>query len=117
MCTNPHALWKLADLVTLEEPEYDVSKWTMVQPTDDPDWLSKSHIEVAWPTMHVQLAYAKRLEDIQPDAAKILARISFETDMISDFIYQVSELKRDPSDIADDWMVDNADRVKGWLAY
>ncbi len=117
MCTNPHALWKLADLVTLEEPEYDASKWTMVQPTDDPDWLSKSNIEVAWPTMHVQLAYAKRLEDIQPDAAKILARISFETDMISDFIYQVSELKRDPSDIADDWMVDNADRVKSWLAY
>ncbi len=117
MCTQPHSLWKLADLVVLDEPAYDESKWTMVQPTEDPDWLSKSNIEVAWPTMHVQLAYAKRIRDSQPDAAKILDRISFETLMISDFIYQVTELKRDPGDVADEWMVNNADRVKGWLAY
>ena len=117
MCTQPHALWKLADLVMLDEPAYDESKWTMVQPTDDPDWLEKSHIEVAWPTLYVQLAYATRLRDSQPDAAKILERISFETLMVSDFIYQVTELKRDPGDVADEWIEANADRVKGWLAY
>jgi glycine betaine/proline transport system substrate-binding protein len=114
MCVIPHAMWKIADLVVLEEPEYDESKWNMIQPTEDPDWLEKAHVEVAWPEMNVQLAYAKRLETDQAAAAEILSRISFQTEEISDFIFQATELKRDPADIAGDWMKANPDRIRGW---
>ena len=65
--------------------------------------------------MNVQLAYAKRLETDQAAAAEILSRISFETEEISDFIFQATELKRDPVDIAADWMEANPDRIRGWL--
>ncbi len=117
MCVKPHAMWKVADLVMLEEPPYDESKWVMVQPTDDPDWLNKSNIEVAWPEMNVQLAYAKRLETDQEDVANILSRISFETEEVSNFIYQVGQLNREPGDVADDWIEANPDRVSGWLGF
>lgn len=117
MCVKPHAMWKVADLVMLEEPPYEESKWTMVQPTDDPDWLNKSDIEVAWPPMQVQLAYAKRLEADQKDVADVLSRISFETEEVSDFIYQVGELKREPEDVADAWIEDHPDRVRNWLGF
>ena len=117
VCIRPHSMWKIADLVALDEPPYDKSKWTMVQPTDDPNWLAKSHIEVAWPQMHVQLAYSKHLEEAQPAAAELLKRVYFDTEMIDDFIFQVIEKKRDPDEIADEWLGANQDRVREWLNY
>lgn len=117
VCIRPHAKWKIADLVRLEEPPHDEAKWTMVQPTDDPNWLEKSDIEVSWPQMNVQLAYAKYLEETQPAAAEILKRVYFDTEMIDDFIFQMIEEKRQPGDIADEWLEANQDRVREWLNY
>ena len=41
-CYTPHHVFALHDLVILEEPAYDASKWMVIQPTDDPQWLEKS---------------------------------------------------------------------------
>lgn len=117
MCVRPHSMWKIADLIRLEEPAYDESKWTMVQPTDDPNWLQKSDIEVSWPQMKVQLAYATRLEEAYPKAAEILSRVYFDTEMIDDFNFEVIEAKRDPGEVADEWIANNQDRVREWLNY
>ena len=41
-CYSPHYIFVTQDLHVLEEPAHDPSTWTIVQPTDDPDWLEKS---------------------------------------------------------------------------
>lgn len=41
-CYTPHHMFALHKLVILKEPKYDASKWHVIHPTDDPDWLAKS---------------------------------------------------------------------------
>lgn len=116
-CVRPNAMHMIADLVQLEEPAYKEDEWVMVTPTDDANWLEKSDIEVAWPPINVHVAYATRLKDSHPEAAAILSRVSFETEMINEFIFQVMEEKKEPQAVADAWLEAHNDRVKGWLNY
>lgn len=116
-CVRPNAMYMIADLVPLEEPAYDEAKWQMISPTEDPDWLTKSNVEVGWPAINVHVAYAKRLESEHPDAAAIFSRMGFETEMIDEFIFQVMEQKQEPQAVADAWLEANQDRVRTWLGY
>ncbi|MDX1540879.1 MAG: glycine betaine ABC transporter substrate-binding protein, partial [Geminicoccaceae bacterium] len=43
-CYSPHHIFIQYDLVMLEEPAYDESKWTMLQPDEDPQWFEKSSV-------------------------------------------------------------------------
>lgn len=115
LCFAPHLMFQLADLVKLEEPEYDESKWTMVQPTDDPDWLEKSDIEVAFPPMHIQIAYAASLEEDHPRVAEIFAGIQLDTETVNGWVYDIVEGRISAEDVIDTWMATNQDRVNGWL--
>lgn len=117
LCFAPNLMFELADLVQLDEPPYDEAKWTMVQPTDDPNWLEKSNIEVAYPPINIQIAYAKRLEDEAPRAAEILRGVQLDTEMINDWNYKIVEEKQKAEDVVDTWMAENEDRVKGWLGF
>ena len=36
-CYTPHHMFALHELVILEEPAYDEAKWTVIQPTNDPE--------------------------------------------------------------------------------
>lgn len=116
-CVRPNAMNMIADLVALEEPPYEEGKWNMVSPTEDPNWLEKSDVEVGWPPINVHVAYATRLKDDQPEAAAIFSRIGFETEMIDEFIFQVLEEKQEPQAVADAWLAANQDRVRSWLGY
>lgn len=115
LCFAPHLMFQLADLVELEQPPYDKSKWKMVQPTEDPDWLEKSEITVSNPPLKIQIAYAKRLEDESPRAVEILRGIQLDTEMISTWNYKIVEDKRAVEEVVDEWMDANKDRVNGWL--
>ena len=117
LCFAPHMMFQLAELVQLEEPAYEESKWTMVQPTDDPDWLAKSNIEVAYPPIKIQIAYATRLEEAHPRAVEILRGIQLDTATVNDWNFKIIELKEDPEEVVDAWMAANPDRVKGWLGF
>ena len=117
LCFAPHMMFQLAELVQLEEPAYEESKWTMVQPTEDPDWLAKSNIEVAYPPIKIQIAYATRLAEAHPRVGEILRGIQLDTAMINDWNYKIVEQKRDAEEVVDEWMTANPDRVKGWLGF
>ena len=117
LCFAPHMMFQLAELVQLEEPAYDESKWTMVQPTDDPDWLAKSNIEVAYPPIKIQIAYASRLDEAHPRVVEILRGIQLDTAMVNDWNYKIIEQKQSPEAVVDAWMAENPDRVKGWLGF
>ena len=57
-CYTPNHVFAMHDLVILEEPAYDASKWTVIQPTDDPQWLEKSDAPVAWDLAYLHVHYA-----------------------------------------------------------
>ena len=74
-CYTPNHVFALHDLVILEEPDYDESKWTMIQPTDDPDWLEKSSTPVAWDLAYLHIHFATSLNDSHPEVAAMLSKV------------------------------------------
>ena len=114
-CYTPNQMFAQFDLVVLNEPAYDEAQWTVIQPTDDPDWLEKSSAPVAWETAKLHIHYATALEEAQPAAAAMLANVSFDTDTVSQMTYALVVDKMDPAEFATQWIAENGDRVDGWL--
>ena len=114
-CYSPHHMFKLHDLVQLEEPAYDASKWNVKQPTDGADWLEVSSAPVAWPTAYLHIHYSAELASKYPDAAKMLAQVTFSSKDISDMTYALVVDKRDPGDFAKEWLSANTSSVDDWL--
>jgi len=114
-CYTPHHMFALHELVILKEPAYDESKWTVVQPTDDPEWLDKSDAAVAWNTAKLHIHYATSLESDQPEAANMLSKVKLDTDIVSAMTYALVVDKQDPAEFAKKWVADNADTVDSWL--
>ncbi|MBX2879021.1 MAG: hypothetical protein KTR32_03760 [Granulosicoccus sp.] len=114
-CYTPHHMFALHELVILKEPAYDDSKWMVIQPTDDPEWLEKSDAGVAWNTAYLHIHYAAELENSQPEAAKMLSQVELNTDIVSAMTYALVVEKQDPEEFAKKWVADNADVVDSWL--
>ncbi len=114
-CYTPNHVFALHDLVILEEPAYDESKWTMIQPTDDPDWLEKSSTPVAWDLAYLHIHYANSLNDSHPEVASMLGSVKLDTDLVSAMTYAIVVDKVDTAEYAKQWVSDNADLVNSWL--
>ena len=114
-CYTPHHMFALHELVILKEPAHDEAQWTVIQPTDDPEWLSKSSAPVAWSTAYLHIHYAASLEADQPEAAAMLANVSLDTDTVSAMTYALVVDKQDPAEFAAKWVDENADTVDSWL--
>lgn len=114
-CYTPHHMFALHELVILKEPAYDEAQWTVIQPTDDPEWLSKSNAPVAWNTAYLHIHYATSLEADQPEAAAMLSKVSLDTTTVSAMTYALVVDKQDPAEFAAKWVEDNADLVDSWL--
>ncbi len=114
-CYTPHHMFALHELVILKEPAYDEAKWTVIQPTDDPEWLEKSDAGVAWNTAFLHIHYATALEESQPEAAKMLSQVALDTDIVSAMTYALVVEKQDPEAYAKQWVADNASTVDSWL--
>jgi len=114
-CYGPHHMFQLHELVQLEEPTYDKSRWTMVQPTDDPDWFNKSKIDVAWPPTKVHIAYSKTLETRAPEVAALLGNIQMNSALVSAWTYALVVDKEEPAEYAKKWVSENTEIVNKWL--
>ena len=114
-CYTPHHMFALHELVILEEPKYDASKWKVIQPTDDPQWLEKSDAAVAWDLAHLHVHYAAALEKAHPAAAKMLASVKLDTDTVSAMTHALVVKKQDPAEFAKQWVADNSKLVDSWL--
>ena len=99
----------------LDEPAYDASKWTIIQPTDDPEWLEKSSAPTAWDLAYLHVHYAASLEDSHPEAATLLSKVKLSTDDVSTMVYAVVAQKMDLADFAAQWAQENADLVDSWM--
>lgn len=114
-CYSPHVVFKLHDIVKLEEPTYDPAKWHVVLPADDPDWLRKSSAPVGWDAARFHIAYSKALTASKPEVASFLESIDFTADEITQMSYAVEVDRQSPADYAKAWVGKNADRVAQWL--
>ena len=114
-CYTPHHMFALHELVILEEPAYDASKWNVIQPTDDPDWLEKSDAPVAWDLAYLHIHYATSLETDFPEVASVLSKIKLDTDTVSKMTYALVVEKQDPAEFAKNWVAENSDTVENWL--
>ena len=114
-CYTPNHMFALYDLVILEEPAYDASKWVVIQPTDDPEWLEKSSAPVAWDLAYLHVHYATALEETHPEAADLLSKIALTTDQVSRMTFALVVQKMSPGDYAQQWAQENAELVDSWM--
>ena len=114
-CYTPNHMFALYDLVILKERPYDASKWTIIQPTDDPEWLEKSSAPVAWDLAYLHVHYASSLEDSYPEAAALLSKIALTTDLVSRMTFALVVQKINAADYARHWAWKNADLIDSWM--
>ncbi|MCY4643697.1 MAG: hypothetical protein OXB88_03680 [Bacteriovoracales bacterium] len=114
-CYSPHHIFKLYDLVFLKEPPHDPSKWNILQPKEDSDWLQKSYADVAWKKTSLHIHYSVSMERSYPEVANLLGRIDFAAEEISDMTHALVVDKQYPRDFAKAWIAQNAKRVDSWL--
>ena len=114
-CYTPNHVFALHDLVILEEPAYDASKWKMVQPTDDPNWLEVSSTPVAWDLAYLHIHYAASLNSDHPEVASMLSNVKLTTDLVSGMTYALVVDKKDADDYAQEWVKENSALVDSWL--
>jgi glycine betaine/proline transport system substrate-binding protein len=114
-CYKPHAIWYMFDVKMLSEPKFDPAEYVMVQPSDDPDWYSKSHVATKDALKKVQIAWSKSLAERSPAIVEFFERFELTADDVSSFAYEISGKGRDPAEVAREWVEANPDRVDAWL--
>jgi len=113
-CYSPHAIWFQHDIVRLEEPAFDESKYIALQPSDDADWFAKSKVMTEDALKQVQIAYSNSLKDRSPAIADLLANIALDGETVSGFAFEI-EGGKDAATVAKEWVAANSDRVDSWL--
>jgi glycine betaine/proline transport system substrate-binding protein len=98
------------------DPQYKPDGcWNMAD-TSVSDWLAKSSIKCGWQDGTVYVAYSKSLEQRAPDVAKFLKHVSFDADVINQWILKIGRDKEDPMAVAKAWVAANPGIVDAWLA-
>lgn len=114
-CYKPHAIWYMFDVEMLSEPRFDPAKYTMIQPSDDPDWYEKSSVATKDALKNVQIAWSNSLQARSPAIAEFFGNFALSADDVSSFAYEISGKGRDPAVVAREWVEANPDRVDAWL--
>lgn len=115
-CYDPHYIFVTQELTVLEEPAHDPDTWEIVQPTDDPEWLSKSKASTAWNGATLHLHYAKSLEEDHPEVAALFAAYQMQAEDLSAMGKALAVDGQDAADFAKDWVAANEETVLNWLS-
>ena len=110
---TPEALHVQYDLSIVEEPErYDGCEDVDL---DAENWLEVSEFDCVIAPNDVHVAYSASLESRNPAVAGMLSRIQFTGDEINGWIVEMFTNKRDPQEVAEEWIEDNQALVDGWI--
>ncbi|GFE48856.1 ABC transporter substrate-binding protein [Roseobacter cerasinus] len=110
---TPEALHVRYDLTALEEPDrFDGCEDVNL---DAEDWLEVSSFECVIAPNDIFVAYSKSLEERNPAVAKMLSNVQFTGDEINGWIVEMFDNKRDPREVAEDWIADNKETVQSWI--
>ena len=110
---TPEALHVQYDLATVGEPErFDGCEDVDL---DAENWLEVSEFECVIAPNTVHVAYSASLEERNPPVADMLSRIQFTGDEVGAWIQEMFEEKRDPAEVAAEWISENQEIVDGWV--
>ena len=110
---TPEALHVQYDLTALKEPtRFDGCEDLDL---DAENWLEVSEFECAGTAATVYIAYSASLEQRNPAVAAMLSRMALTGDEIGMWIQEMFENKRDPAEVAQEWIADNQDLVASWI--
>jgi glycine betaine/proline transport system substrate-binding protein len=113
-CDSTNYVFTTGQVVMLDEPAYDASKWKMVDPSES-GWLEKSKITVGWEPIKSYIAYSKRLDKAAPQVVQLFNRVKFDQSTASEWSEAVYVKKQDPAQVAKDWIAAHQTEVKSWL--
>jgi glycine betaine/proline transport system substrate-binding protein len=114
-CYSPHYMFSLYELIYLKEDPYDPSKWKVLQPGEDPNWLEKSHISTASETPTFSISYAARLQEADPLLARFLSRVQLSNELVTQMTYAIVIEKQNPKKFVSKWAEENTRLVDDWL--
>ena len=106
-CYTPHWIHRAYDLYQLKEPAYNASKWNIVLPSEDPQWLEKSNAAVAWETANLHIYYTKALRQQYPTIADLLKRTQFTMDELLQITYDIEKENQGLATYAQQWVAKN----------
>ncbi len=110
---TPEALHSQYDLTAVEEPaRFDGCEDVDL---DAENWLEVSHFECKIAENDVHVAYSASLEQRNPAVAAMLSRVQFTGDEVGGWILEMFENKRDPAEVAEEWIADNEELVNSWI--
>lgn len=115
-CYEPHFVFDLHEVVRLDEPDYDPTRWLVLTPEEDPAWLTRSMAATAYAPSTFRIGYAANLADSHPKVVDFLDAVALTTDDATKMSYAVSVEGRDPEQVAADWIETNADRWQTWVS-
>lgn len=110
---TPEAIHVKYNLMAVKEPAR--SEGCEDVNLDAEDWLEVSEFNCVIASNDIYVAYSKSLEERNPPVAKMLGNVQFTGDEINAWIVEMFENKRDPREVAEDWIADNMDTVKSWI--
>ncbi len=110
---TPEALHVQYDLTALEEPaRYEGCENVDL---DAENWLEVSEFDCVIAPNDIFVAFSKSLWDRNPKAAKMLKNVQFTGDEVNTWIVEMFEKKRDPHEVAEEWIEDNKGIVNKWV--
>ena len=110
---TPEALHVQYDLTALKEPaRFDGCE---ALDLDAENWLEVSEFECEGTAATVYIAYSSSLEQRNPKVAAMLSRMQLTGDEVGLWIQEMFENKRDPAEVAADWISENQDLVNSWV--
>jgi len=111
---EPEWLFTEYDLVKIQEPTYDSSKYKFVQKHPE-----ESKITCELQPSNVWVGLSKKMETRLPKAYKFFKNWSIPIDQVNELIALVTDLpenpKMDPADAAKKWVDANPEIVNAWL--
>ncbi|MEX0310347.1 MAG: glycine betaine ABC transporter substrate-binding protein [Tateyamaria sp.] len=111
---TPEAIHVKYDLTAVEEPAR--SDGCEDVDLDAEDWLEVSSFNCVIASNDIFVAYSKSLEERNPAVATMLSNVQFTGDEINGWIVEMFENKRDPREVAEDWIADNKETVQSWIS-
>ena len=106
-CYTPHWMHRAYNLYQLKEPTHNASKWNIVHPAEDKNWLEKSDAATAWKTTKLHIYYTKSLKRQYPAIAQLLKKTQFTLDELLQISYETEKGNLDLTTYAQQWVAKN----------
>ncbi|GAB4512057.1 MAG: glycine betaine ABC transporter substrate-binding protein [Roseibium sp.] len=113
-CYAPHHVFRLHDIVRLEEPAHDPATWKIVKRADSDDWIAQSRADSAWGPSSFHVAFAASLSEQHPEVASFLSAITLTDEDVITMSYAVQVEGKTAEEAAREWIAGNGDRIGEW---